>query len=285
MKNDRFIIITGLSGSGKTVVSHFLEDLGYYRIDNLPTKLISYLVGFWERKEVEIQRIALVVDIREAGFTVEFPKALKAISQVVSPRIIFLESSDDVLVQRYSESRRPHPLKNRKSILEKIHLERERLAGIKKMADEVIDTSDFTISELRKYLDRKFSARKNFRMQVLVISFGYKYGLPLESDLIFDARFIPNPFYLEELKGKTGKSKKVKDYVLGAPESQEFLERLYNLLDYLMPKYTEEGKSNLTISIGCTGGKHRSVVLADQIYHHLKGKKHNAHIYHRDIFI
>ncbi|MFW6160810.1 MAG: RNase adapter RapZ, partial [Acidobacteriota bacterium] len=272
------------SGSGKTVVSHFLEDLGYYRIDNLPTKLISYLIGFWERKEVEIQRIALVVDIREAGFTVEFPKALKAISQVVSPRIIFLESSDDVLVQRYSESRRPHPLKNRKSILEKIHLERERLAGIKKMADEVIDTSDFTISELRKYLDRKFSARKNFRMQVLVISFGYKYGLPLESDLIFDARFIPNPFYLEELKGKTGKSKKVKDYVLGTPESQEFLERLYKLLDYLMPKYTEEGKSNLTISIGCTGGKHRSVVLADQIYHHLKGKKHNAHIYHRDIF-
>lgn len=284
MKDDRFIIITGLSGSGKTVVSHFLEDLGYYRIDNLPTKLIPYLVGFWERKEMEIQRIALVVDIREAGFTEEFPKVLKSIKKIVTPRIIFLESSDDVLVQRYSESRRPHPLKSRKSILEKIHLERERLAEIKKMADEVIDTSDFTISELRKYLGRRFSSRKYNKMQVLVISFGYKYGLPLESDLVFDSRFIPNPFYLEELKGKTGKSKKVKDYVMSAPESKQFLERLYKLLDYLLPKYTEEGKSNLTISIGCTGGKHRSVVLADQIYRHLKEKKYNAHIYHRDVY-
>ena len=284
MKDNRFLIITGLSGSGKTVVSRFLEDLGYYCIDNLPSKLIPNLVELWTRKEVEIEKVALVVDIREAGFSKKFPEVLKAIRKKISPRVIFLEASDEVLVKRFSESRRPHPLARKRSVMESVQLERKRLAKIKSMADEVIDTTSTNLSQIREHLTRRFYKKKDRKMQIMVVSFGYKYGIPLDSDLVFDTRFLPNPFYIDELRNKTGKSPKVREFVLKEEETRKFLSRLYRFVDFLIPRFIEEGKSNLTISTGCTGGKHRSVILAEELKDHLKNKNYNVRIYHRDLF-
>jgi UPF0042 nucleotide-binding protein len=283
-KGDRFLVITGLSGSGKTVVSHFLEDLGYYCIDNLPAKLIPDFVELWTRREVEIEKVALVVDIREAGFSREFPKVLESIRKKISPRVIFLDASNETLVKRFSESRRPHPMAKAKSTLESVQLERESLAEVKRMADEVIDTTDLGISELRGVLARKFIKGRKWKLQILVISFGYKYGIPLDSDLVFDTRFLPNPFYVEELRDKTGKNQRVREFVLKERETKKFLTRLYRFVDYLLPKFIEEGKSQLTISTGCTGGKHRSVILAEKLTKHLRNKKHNVRVYHRDLY-
>lgn len=284
MKDDRFLIITGLSGSGKTVVSRFLEDLGYYCIDNLPSKLIPNLVELWTRKEVEIEKVALVVDIREAEFSKKFPEVLKAIRKKISPCLIFLEASDETLVKRFSESRRPHPLARKRSLMESVQLERKRLAEIKRMADEVIDTTSTNISQIKEHLTSRFFKKKDRKMQIMVVSFGYKYGIPLDSDLVFDTRFLPNPFYIDELRNKTGKSPKVRKFVLKEEETQKFLSRLYSFVDFLIPRFLEEGKSNLTISTGCTGGKHRSVILAEKLRDHLKNKNYNVRIYHRDLF-
>lgn len=284
MKDDRFLIITGLSGSGKTVVSRFLEDLGYYCIDNLPSKLIPNLVELWTRKEVEIEKVALVVDIREAGFSKKFPEVLKTIRKKISPRLIFLEASDEALVKRFSESRRPHPLAKKRSVMESVQLERKGLAEIKRMADEVIDTTSTNISQIKEHLTRKFFKKKDRKMQIMVVSFGYKYGIPLDSDLVFDTRFLPNPFYIDELRNKTGKSPKVREFVLKEEETKKFLSKLYSFVDFLIPRFTNEGKSNLTISAGCTGGKHRSVILAEKLKEHLKWKNYDVRIYHRDLF-
>jgi len=284
VKDDRFLIITGLSGSGKTVVSRFLEDLGYYCIDNLPSKLIPNLVELWTRKEVEIEKIALVVDIREAGFSKKFPEVLKTIRKKISPRLIFLEASDETLVKRFSESRRPHPLARKRSVMESVQLERKRLAEIKRMADEVIDTTSTNISQIKEHLTRKYFKKKDRKMQIMVVSFGYKYGIPLDSDLVFDTRFLPNPFYIDELRNKTGKSPKVREFVLKEEETKKFLSKLYSFVDFLIPRFIEEGKSNLTISTGCTGGKHRSVILAEKLKDHLMHKNYNVRIYHRDLF-
>ena len=284
MRNDRFLIITGLSGSGKTIVSRFLEDLGYYCMDNLPAKLIPDFVNLWMRKEVEISKVALVVDIREAGFTSEFPKVLKRIRKKISPRLIFLEASDETLVKRFKETRRPHPLAQRKSVLENIALERKRLERIKKLADDVIDTSATSIIQLRKMLTTRLLVRREVELQVLVVSFGYKYGLPVDSDLVFDTRFLPNPFYIDQLRDKTGKSKNVRDYVLEKPETKAFVTKLFNFIDYLMPNFVEEGKSYLNVSIGCTGGKHRAVVIAEELKDHLTEKGYKIRVYHRDIY-
>jgi UPF0042 nucleotide-binding protein len=284
MKDDRFLIITGLSGSGKTIASRALEDLGYYCIDNLPAKLIPSFVDLWSRKEVEIEKVALVVDIREAGFETEFPEVLKLIRKKISPQLIFLEASDETLIKRFSESRRPHPLTGRKSVTESVHLERERLAAIKSMADEVIDTTSLNIYQLKEHLTKRFLKEKHEKMQIVVVSFGYKYGIPLDSDLVFDTRFLPNPFYIDELRNKTGKSKAVREYVLKEGETKKFLARLYRFVDFLIPRFINEGKSHLTISTGCTGGRHRSVVLADKLNEYLKKKKYNVRSYHRDIY-
>lgn len=284
MKDDRFLIITGLSGSGKTIASRSLEDLGYYCIDNLPAKLIPSFVDLWSRKEVEIEKVALVVDIREAGFETDFHEVLKLIRKKISPRLIFLEASDEALIKRFSESRRPHPLTGRKSMMESIHLERERLAAIKGMADEVIDTTSLNIYQLKEHLTKRILKEKNEKMQIVVVSFGYKYGIPLDSDLVFDTRFLPNPFYIDELRNKTGKSKAVRKYVLKEGETKKFLARLYRFVDFLIPRFIIEGKSHLTISTGCTGGRHRSVVLADKLNEYLKKKKYNVRSYHRDIY-
>jgi UPF0042 nucleotide-binding protein len=284
MKDDRFLIITGISGSGKTVASHFLEDLGYYCVDNLPAKLIPSLVNLWLRKEVEIEKVALVVDMREPRFLTEFPRVLEQIKKKIRPKLIFLDSSDETLLKRFSESRRPHPLTKRKSVIEGIRLERKRLDPIKKMADEVFDTSSTNISQLKEVLTRRLVKGKKPSLQIAIVSFGYKYGIPLDSDLILDTRFLPNPFYIESLRNKTGKSQKVRDYVLNSAETREFLQKLYEFAAYLVPKFIAEGKSYLTVSIGCTGGKHRSVVIAEQLRDYLRKKRYDIKVYHRDIF-
>ncbi len=284
MKDNRFLIITGLSGSGKTIASRALEDLGYYCIDNLPAKLIPSFVDLWNRKEVEIEKVALVVDIREAGFETEFSEVLKLIRKKISPQLIFLEASDETLIKRFSESKRPHPLPGKKSVTESVHLERERLAVIKGMADEIIDTTSLNIYQLKEHLTKRFLKEKQEKMQIVVISFGYKYGIPLDSDLVFDTRFLPNPFYIDELRNKTGKSKAVREYVLKEGETKKFLARLYRFVDFLIPRFINEGKSHLTISTGCTGGRHRSVVLADELNEYIKKKKYNVRSYHRDIY-
>jgi UPF0042 nucleotide-binding protein len=282
--DDRFLIITGLSGSGKSSVSRFLEDFGYYCVDNLPSKLIPNFVDLWKRREVEIEKVALTVDIREDGFLTDFPQVLHQIRKQMSPCVIFLDASDETLIKRFSESRRPHPIKDRSSIRESVQLERRRLAEIKNMSDEVINTSDTNVIELKKILTRRFTSKTAAKMQVVVISFGYKYGLPLDSDLVLDTRFLPNPFYVDELRDKTGKNSQVRDYVLQSPETQCFIEAMFRFLDYLMPNFLEEGKSYVTIAIGCTGGKHRSVALTEVLGEHLKNKDLSVQINHRDIF-
>lgn len=284
MKDDRFLIITGLSGSGKTSVNRFLEDLGYYCIDNLPAKLIPSFVDLWMREEFKIEKVALVVDIREEGFTTEFPDVVESIRKKIPIWMIFLEASDETLVQRFSESRRPHPLTRKKSVVESVLLERERLAEIKEMADEVIDTTALSVWDLKKILTRRFLRRKTQQMQVVIVSFGYKYGIPVDSDLVFDTRFLPNPFYINALREKTGRSKSVREYVLQSTGASRFLMELFRFVDYLMPNFVEEGKSTLTISVGCTGGKHRSVVCGEQLKKHLRTNSTNVRIYHRDIY-
>lgn len=275
-------MVTGLSGSGKTVVSRFLEDMGYYCVDNLPAKLIPELVDLWLRKKVEIDRMALVVDIREPRFLAEFPDIVRQLK--VKPFLIFLEATDEALVKRFSESRRPHPLARNKSVLSGVRLERKKLAPIRDMADEVIDTTGLTISQLKEQVFERILRKKQRHLQVFVISFGYKYGLPLDSDLVFDTRFLPNPYYLDSLRQLDGRNKKVRDFVLNSEETRVFLGKLYDFVDHLLPGFLKEGKSSLTISVGCTGGRHRSVVIAEALQAHLKAKKLAVKIIHRDIY-
>lgn len=283
-QDNRFVIVTGLSGSGKTVVSRFLEDLGYYCVDNLPVALIPRLVDLWARRKAEIDKIALVVDIREPGFLEEFPRAMREIGRRAKPRLIFLDASDEALVKRFSESRRPHPLLQGRPVLEGVRLERRRMEGIKRMADEVVDTSNLSISELKTLLGEKVLRTRPRKLQVNVISFGYKYGLPLDSDLVFDTRFLPNPFYIDRLRLRSGRSRAVRDFVLGAPETRAFLADLFRFADRLLPRFVKEGKSCLTVAVGCTGGRHRSVVVAEALRARLRGAGAEVKIFHRDIY-
>jgi UPF0042 nucleotide-binding protein len=283
-KDNRFLIVTGLSGSGKTVVSRFLEDLGYYCVDNLPAKLIPEFVELWLTKKVEIDRVALVMDIREKHFLTEFPRVFKEIRRRAPARLLFLDASDESLVKRFSETRRPHPLTRRKPLLEGVRLERRRLAPIKKMADEVIDTSNLSISQLKEAVSQRILKARSLRMQTVIISFGYKYGIPLDSDLVFDTRFLPNPFYVDRLRDRNGKARSVRDFVLGSPEARPFLRELLRFADFMIPRFVKEGKSTLTVSVGCTGGKHRSVVIAEELRAHLQKSGRDVKIYHRDLY-
>ncbi len=283
-KDNRFLIVTGLSGSGKTVVSRALEDLGYYCIDNLPAKLIPDLVDLWLKKKVEIERVALVIDIREPRFLSEFPRVFREIRKRAPARLIFLEASNETLVKRFSETRRPHPLTRRKPILEGVRLERKRLAGIRKMADDIVDTSNLNITQLRDVITGKVLRRKPRPLQVLLVSFGYKHGLPLDSDLVFDTRFLPNPFYVDRLRNRSGKTRSVREFVLGSPGARGYLRELFRFAADAVPRFAREGKSTLTVSVGCTGGRHRSVVIAEELRAHLKARGCVVKIYHRDLF-
>ena len=284
IRDDRFLIITGLSGSGKSAASRFLEDLGYFCVDNLPSKLIPLFVNLWRRREVGLERVALVVDIREPAFLEAFPRVWEEIRKKAAPRLIFLDASNEALVHRFSESRRPHPLIRHRSVLEGVRLERKRLVPIKALADEVIDTSGMTIAQLRDVFARRFRKARRPPLRIQVTSFGYKHGIPLDSDLVFDARLLPNPFYVDALRTRNGKSPSVRKFVLESPGTRGFLRELFRFVDFVVPRFAEEGKTTVAIAVGCTGGKHRSVVIAEELRAHLKNGACDVRIYHRDLF-
>ncbi|HDT13116.1 MAG TPA: RNase adapter RapZ [Candidatus Aminicenantes bacterium] len=283
-KDNRFLIITGLSGSGKTVVSRALEDFGYYCMDNLPAKLIVSFIDLWLRKKVEVDRTALVMDIREPRFLSDFPAVFRDIRKKVPVRLVFLEASDEALAKRFNETRRPHPLTPRRPVLAGVRLERKRLLPIRRLADEIVDTSGLNIYQLKDVIAERILRRKRPRAQVVVTSFGYKHGLPLESDIVIDTRLLPNPFYVDRLRDRTGKAPSVRAYVLASPGTRTFLGRLFRLVDYMLPRFAREGKTSVAIAIGCTGGRHRSVVIAEELKNHLKAGPCGVKIYHRDLY-
>ena len=278
------IVITGVSGSGKATVLKALEDRGCYAVDNLPLELIPKFAELTQ-DAANIRRAALVVDIREGESLERFPGVYAKIPRKTRKRLVFLDASDQALLRRYSETRRPHPLGGEQSILKGIRAERRALAPIRALADDVIDTSTLNVHQLRKQVVEKFAPQEGTGsgLRVAVMSFGFRHGVPPESDLVFDVRFLPNPNYIPEFKHKTGKAAAVAHYIRSFPQTDEFLERLSALLLYLMPHYQGEGKSYLTISFGCTGGHHRSVMMAEEIGRRLKQAGYAAKVSHRDI--
>ncbi len=264
----RFAVVTGLSGAGKSAAIRALEDLGYLCVDNLPSVLIPTLADLVLGERSTYDSIAVVVDARDRSFLKRFPSVFKSLRarRDLSVWLIFLEASDSALVRRFSETRRPHPLAPTGSVIEGILAERAQLDQIKKMSDRVLDTSDLTVHQLRRAF-RELSERQGTRtrMTVTLLSFGYKYGVPVESDLILDVRFLPNPYFVTELRELTGRDRPVQDYVAAAEATPTFLDKTTDLLRFLIPKYTTEGKSYLTIAIGCTGGRHRSVAVVERL--------------------
>ncbi|HJN45255.1 MAG: RNase adapter RapZ [Acidobacteria bacterium] len=264
----RFVVVTGLSGAGKSAAIRALEDLGYLCVDNLPTVLIPTLADLTLGKGATYDAVAVVVDARDRSFLDHFSAVLKSLRarRNLGTSLIFLEASDAALLRRFSETRRPHPLAPTGSVIEGILAERTRLRRIKKMADRVLDTSDLTVHELRRaFRELSQADGKQTRLTVTLLSFGYKYGIPAESDLLFDVRFLPNPYFVTGLRALTGKDPAVRDYVVAADATGPFLQMTTELLKFLVPKYTTEGKSYLTIGIGCTGGRHRSVAVVEQL--------------------
>jgi UPF0042 nucleotide-binding protein len=282
-----FIVLTGLSGAGKSQAIRALEDLGYYCVDNLPTALIPVLADLSIRQEVEYPKVAVVVDVREPGFVSEFPRVWRRLraSVELNAVLIFLEASDVTLLRRYSETRRPHPLAPDRPIADGLQEERRVLTKIRLLADVIVDTSDLTVHELRQvFLGLARHRRRRARLVLTFESFGYKYGLPPESDLVFDARFLPNPHFVPALRPKTGKDRPVASYLKRQPETEAFVARLMAFLRYLVPHYVAEGKAYLTVSIGCTGGRHRSVYLAERLKRELRGLKDvTPRVRHRDV--
>ncbi|MHB1455090.1 MAG: RNase adapter RapZ [Saccharofermentanales bacterium] len=283
------VILTGMSGAGKSVAVNYLEDLGYFCVDNAPPQMLhSMLKTFlkWEKEEgVSVNKVGFVVDVRSA---VMFSGVLPAFAQIekmgIQPRIIFLDASDQTIVNRYKQSRRNHPLAEGKGILQGIAEERELMSKIKSMVPDVIDTTNIEPWELRDTLYRMLSGGKEEnKLAILVQSFGFKYGIPLDCDNVVDVRFIPNPFYISELKGFSGLDDKVKEYIYTFPETNEFMKRLKELTLYTIPYYTREGKIRLNIGVGCTGGRHRSVAMAEDLGEFLKSKGFNVIVDHRDL--
>jgi RNase adapter protein RapZ len=277
------VIITGLSGSGKGSVLKVFEDLGYYSVDNLPIGLIPKFAEL-ARDSASIRFAALVVDIREGQGLKRFPEIYARIGREIPARLIFLEADDDTIMRRFSETRRPHPLGTGQSISKSIRQEREMLAPIRKLADLTINTSKFTVHELRDFIREKFvGEREESKIMVYVTSFGYRHGVPADSDLVFDVRFLPNPNYIPRFKKLSGRHPGVARYIRSFPQTIEFIERISELLIYLLPHYIREGKSYLTIAFGCTGGHHRSVMIADQIRKNLADAGYRAKVTHRDM--
>lgn len=277
------IILTGLSGAGKTVVLNALEDCNYFCVDNIPTSLIKTFVHL-SYKTPAISKIAIAVDIRERKFSANLADAISSLKNLKNQKIeiIFLEAKDDVLIRRFKETRRPHPL-GFKDLKRAIHKESKMLSDIRHVADRIIDTSSLSPHQLRKIITKLYSKRGENPMAVSLISFGYKYGMPAEVDLLFDVRFLPNPNFIKELKPFDGTTEKVKAFILEKKETKHFLDRLYSFLEFLIPRYREEGRNYLTIGIGCTGGKHRSPVIIEEIKKVFKKQKLNVSVVHRDI--
>lgn len=278
------LIITGLSGAGKTQAINCLEDLGYYCVDNLPPVLMNKFIELGMQSGGRIDKVALVIDVRGGDFFADFTRALDELQQQgISYAILFLEASDDVLVRRFKESRRRHPLSEAGSLLQAIRLERSMLEELRGRANVIIDTSDIVPRKLNEKLTSLFSYEKGEAFTINIVSFGYKMGIPLDSDVIIDVRFLPNPFYDPRLRPLTGEDQEVIDYVLDSPTTQSFLRRFLNLLKFLIPHYVKEGKTNLALSIGCTGGQHRSVVLADYLARQFERMGYNTITRHRDV--
>jgi UPF0042 nucleotide-binding protein len=276
------VIITGMSGSGKASVLKAFEDLGYYCVDNLPVGLIprfAELAG----QSAEIERTALVVDVREGRQLEELPAIVKSVRRMIATKVIFLEASDSVLLRRYSETRRPHPLGTHSPVKASLAAERRHLRHIRAMADLVIDTSKFNVHELRSHILELFQKNEKGRnILVSCVSFGFKHGVPDDADLIFDVRFLPNPHFVPEFRPLTGRHPKVAKYIRSFPQTTEFIQRISNLLIYLLPHYIHEGKSYLTIAFGCTGGQHRSVMISEDVARQLKKAGYRVKVVHRD---
>ena len=280
----RFVVVTGLSGAGKSTTLNFLEDRGYYCVDNLPVQLISEFAKLISENG-EIERAALGIDVRTGSGFDELESALEKIKDMGIPcEILFLESDDRVLVKRYKETRRIHPLAYGDRIETGIEREREKLTNIKKHAAHIIDTSQMLTRELKSEIDRIFVSDMNYKnLYVTILSFGFKYGIPVDADLVFDVRFLPNPYYHDELRPLSGLDKPVSDFVLGFPEADTFLDKLEDMLCFLIPNYISEGKNQLVVAIGCTGGKHRSVTLAKALYDRMAGyDDYGFKLEHRD---
>lgn len=282
----RFVIVTGLSGAGKTQATRSLEDLGYFCVDNLPPTLIAKFAEACMQSGGNIEKVALVIDIRGGVFFDDFFDTLNYLKRnEFRYEILFLEASDEVLIKRFKETRRSHPLSPDGRILTGITQEREKLKEIKNISDIIIDTSKYEIRHLREKINEIYGDNKNPERQlsITVLSFGFKYGIPVDSDLVFDVRFIPNPFYIPELKAYSGNDAPVRDYVLKQNETVTFIDKLIDMLKYLIPNYRKEGKRQLIVSIGCTGGRHRSVAIANEVHRRLNEENFNAKIEHRDV--
>lgn len=280
----QLVIVTGISGSGKASALRAFEDLGFHAVDNLPLELLpdfAELVG----KSPEIENAAIVVDVREGPTLDRLPDILKSVRTLLPTRVLFLDAQDAVLVRRYSETRRPHPLSRSETVSRSIVEERQVLDPIRNVADILIDTSNFNVHELRAHIQARFSYDEDRTKHLLVscLSFGFKNGVPLDADMVFDVRFLPNPHFVPEFRNKTGKDPKVAEYVRSFPQTAEFLGRVTDLMLYLLPHYVEEGKSYLTVAFGCTGGQHRSVMMAEEMAEQLKKAGYHVKALHRDM--
>jgi UPF0042 nucleotide-binding protein len=279
----QLVILTGLSGSGKGSVLNTFEDLGFYCVDNLPVSLIPTFSELYEGGRGEVERAALLVDAREGTQIAQLPGIYRELSSERAATLVFIEASDAVLQRRFSETRRPHPLGKGGSIADGIREERRRMAPIRRLADVIIDTSKFSVHELRQLIIERFQGPGRRPLLVSVVSFGFRYGIPADADLVFDVRFLPNPHFVPRLRPFSGKDPRVARYIRSFPQTGEFLRRIESLLGYLIPHYIREGKSYLTVALGCTGGRHRSVALAEVIRRALKHKGYSAKVVHRDL--
>ena len=277
----RFVIVTGMSGAGKSTALKMLEDVGYFCIDNLPLALLPKFVEILRVPSTEFNKVALGIDIRGGQNFTDMEEMLKDVSY----EMLFLDSGDSVLVKRYKETRRNHPLASEGNIWKGLEKERRVLEPIKRNADYIIDTSLLLTRELKRELQKIFVDSQEYKnLYLTVVSFGFKYGIPNDADLVFDVRFLPNPYYIEELRPKTGNDPEIQEYVMNNGKAEEFLDKLQGMLEFLIPQYIAEGKHQLVIAIGCTGGKHRSVTLANALYHYFeKSNEYGVRIEHRDI--
>lgn len=283
----KFVILTGMSGAGKSTAIKMMEDIGFYCVDNLPIPLLEKFVELSDlQQNAELQKVAVGIDIRNGQSLDELKGVLERIKRNgATYEILYLDAEDSVLVKRYKETRRTHPLSGGERVDKGLEKERKRLAFLKKRADYIIDTSRLLTRELKAELDKIFVQKQDYKnLFITILSFGFKYGIPADSDLVFDVRFLPNPYYVEGLRAKTGNDREIQDYVLGFKEAHVFLDKLEDILNFLIPNYIMEGKNQLVISIGCTGGKHRSVTLANELYGLLSvSKEYGLKIEHRDI--
>jgi UPF0042 nucleotide-binding protein len=277
------VIVTGISGAGKASALKAFEDLGFHCVDNLPLELLLHFAALVSRS-AEVELAAIVVDVREGSILDRLPEILKSVRKLLRTRVIYLDAQDAVLVRRYSETRRPHPLGRSETVWRSIVEERQLLDPIRNVADTLIDTSNFNVHELRADILSRFGHQdKTKRLLVSCLSFGFKNGVPLDADMVFDVRFLPNPYFVAEFRKKTGLDPKVAAYVRGFPQTGEFLDRVTKLMLYLLPHYVEEGKSYLTVAFGCTGGQHRSVMMAEEIAKRVEKAGYQVKALHRDM--